>query len=213
MLKKIFFHGGLKHLLPEPVEVEAGSALEAIRGLVARFPHLQKFVSFDDRHTVQIVGYESRQSLTEVNSDAELHVIPAMIGAGGGGGFMKIAIGVVLIAAAVVSFGGLAAALACNVTTGGALAAAFSAANATMFGGIMISLGASLIFGGLLSFLSPAPPRDKGLDAAADPEASKYLGVGQNTVRIGTRIPIGYGQMRVYGHFLSFDIQAKDVAV
>lgn len=209
MLKKIFFHGPLKELLPDPVEIEAGSALEAMRGLVHRFPHLQKFASFDDRPIVQIVGYEGRQRLTEVNDDPELHVVPAMMGSGGGGGFMKIAIGAVIIAAAVVSFGTALPWLGVAAN----FASMFSGALASTIGSTMIGLGASLIFGGLLSFLSPAPPRDSGLNAASDPEASKYLGVGQNTVRIGTRIPIGYGETLVFGHFISFDIQAKDVAV
>lgn len=203
MRKKIFFHGSLKKLLPEPFEVNANSPLEAMRALVAHHPHLQKVVSFDDRPLVQICGFESRQSLTAVTEEPEFHIVPAMIGAGGnGGGFAKIVIGAVIIAAAVLSFG-----------TGATLAAMWSSAQATIGGSLLISLGASLVFGGLLSFLSPAPPRDTGQSAAADPEASKYLGIGQNTTRIGTRIAIGYGRDRVYGHFLSFDIQAVDVAV
>lgn len=210
MLKRIIFHGTLKELLPDPVEVDASTPLEAMRGLVLRFPHLQKFQNFEDRPVVQIVGFESRPSLTTVTDVEEFHVVPAMIGAGGGGGgFMKIAIGAVLIAAAVVLTSGAALPWAGVFGAGGM----FAAANATVAGSLMISLGSSLIFGGLLSFLSPAPPRDTGLSAKADPAASTYLGIGQNTVRVGTRIPIGYGTDRVFGHFISFDIQAKDVAV
>lgn len=203
MRKKIFFHGSIKHLLPEPVEIDADSPLEAMRGLVQRFPHLKKFEHFDDRSLVQIVGFEGRQQLTMATDVEELHVVPAMLGSGGGGGgFMKIAIGAVLIAAAVIAFPSLPWA-----------GSIFAGALNSTLGSIMINLGASLIFGGLLSFLSPAPPRDTGLSAAADPEASKYLGIGRNTVRIGTRIPIPYGTNRIYGHYLSMDIQAKDVAV
>ena len=206
MRKLIIFHGPLKKLLPEPFEVDANSPLEAMRGLIAQHPHLQRVMNFEDRPLVQIVGFEARQSLTAVTDVQEFHVVPAMMGAGGNGGFAKIVIGAIIVAAAVVSFGG--GALAAY-----GLSAGFAATNASLAGSLMISLGSALIFGGLLSFLSPAPPRDTGQSAAADPEASKYLGAGQNTVRIGTRIAMGYGEDRVYGHFLSFDIKAVDVAV
>lgn len=206
MLKTVTFHGPLKELLPDTVEVNADTPLEAIRALVAQYPQLKHFKNFDDRHLIQIVGFEAAASLRTKTDVTHFDVVPAMMGAGGGGGFMKIVIGAVIIAAAVVSFGG--GALAAYGLTAG-----FAATNATIAGSLMISLGSSLIFGGLLSFLSPAPPRDTGLSAQADPEASKYLGIGQNTVRIGTRIIVAYGRGRSYGHFLSFDIQAKDVAV
>ena len=48
--------------------------------------------------------------------------------------------------------------------------------------------------------------------AAQDPEASRYLGAPQNTTKAGTRIPLLYGEHQAYGHYLSFDIDAKDVA-
>ena len=47
----------------------------------------------------------------------------------------------------------------------------------------------------------------------ADPEASKYLSANQNTTKIVTRIPLMYGFNRAYGHYISFDVDAKDVAL
>ena len=46
-----------------------------------------------------------------------------------------------------------------------------------------------------------------------DPEASKYLGADQNTVKIGTRIPLLYGKHQAFGHYLSFNVDAKDISL
>lgn len=81
----------------------------------------------------------------------------------------------------------------------------------TTVGSMMFNFGVSLVLGGLLSFLSPAPTLDSS--STAEVEASKYIAAGQNTVKIGTRIPILYGRHKVYGHYLSFNVDAVDVAV
>ena len=120
-----------------------------------------------------------------------------------GGGFLRIVIGAVIVAAALMTFGGSAV----------GLSAMWSATSATIGGSIALSIGTSLILGGLLSLVSPTPRRDANASGQADPEASKYLGAQKNTVRIGTRIPIAYGECKVFGHYISFDSQAVDVAV
>ena len=211
MAKKIIeFHGSIAHLLPHPVEVNADTTLEAMSALVEMYPELKKFTSFDDRPVVQLVGFETTTLLRSPTEVEVIHVVPAMIGSGGGGGgFMRIVIGAVIIAAAIAFAPGAYGALAAGNLTG-----AMSAITASgWMGTLALNLGTSLILGGLLSLISPVPRRDAGLDAAADPAASKYLGASQNTVRIGTRIPIPYGECRVGGHYISFDSQATDVAV
>lgn len=72
------------------------------------------------------------------------------------------------------------------------------------FAGIpwLMQVGALMFLGGLASFLMPAPDSDN------KQEKSRYLGAPGNTVEIGTRIPILYGEDLIYGHFLSFDTDA-----
>lgn len=207
MAKKIIrFHGSIAHLLPEPVEVDAETVIEAFNALMELRPELKQFTSFKDRPIVQVVGHET-ETLLRSPTDAEfIDVLPLMAGSGGkGGGFMKIIIGAVIIAAAIAFTGGSAA-----FTSWSAFTSAWQSAG--MLGSLALNLGTSLIMGGLLTLISPVPRRDAGA-ATADPEASKYLGAQKNTVRIGTRIPIAYGECRIGGHYLSFDSQATDVAV
>lgn len=185
--KRIVLHGYLKKFHEGVIEVFADSVAEAIHGMCHQLPELSH-LRLEERPTIQVVGFNTRQSLYEPTDLEELHLVPAFVGAKGGG-FFRIIIGAVLIAAAF-ALGGPAA---------GTLAS-------TLF-----SMGTSMLLGGLLELLSPAPKRDSGTEGATDPDASKYLGAPGNTVRAGTRIPIIYGEVRVYGHYISFNIDATEV--
>lgn len=113
----------------------------------------------------------------------EIHILPPLQG-GKKGGLTQIIIGAVLITAA--------------IFTGG-----------TAIPAMLALQGASFIIGGLIQMLAPTPKAD-----GEDPkEQSQYLGATGNTTKIGTRIPILFGRDMVFGHYLSFDVDAKDVAV
>ncbi|MBN7759789.1 tail assembly protein [Nitratireductor aquibiodomus] len=65
----------------------------------------------------------------------------------------------------------------------------------------LLQAGALMVLGGIAQFLMPTPDSE-------DQRKSRYLGAPGNTVEIGTRIPVLYGEDLVYGHFLSFDTDA-----
>ena len=71
-----------------------------------------------------------------------------------------------------------------------------------MAASLLMKVGALALLGGLSQLLAPTP------EAEEEQNRSAYLGAPGNTVKIGTRIPILYGRHKVYGHFLSFDINA-----
>jgi predicted phage tail protein len=188
----IILHGRLKKYSSEPLQVSASTVAEAVHAMCLHCPDMKK-ERLKDRITMQIMGYECEASLYEkLAPDVyELHFFPAFLGAGGkSGGFLQIAIGVALVAVFAPAGLGLLA--------------------GTTMGSIGLSMGISLALGGLMQLISPAPSRDSGT-SVSDPEASKYLGATVNSTRIGTRIPIVYGLMRCGGHYISFDVAAKDV--
>lgn len=195
---KIHLHGRLKKLYDKPLELSGNSVAEIINGMCqvtgrAFHPKLG-----EKRLILKVEGFESKEALfAPIPADLEeLHIMPEMCG-GKGGGFFKILLGAVLIAASFYLPGSQA--LFGTGLTFNLSAAAFN-------------FGLSLVLGGLLEVLSPQPKIDRTGDTKSDPEASKYLGASQNTVKIGTRIPLIYGTYKVYGHYLSFDVDAKDVA-
>lgn len=182
---KVVLHGHLKELYPHDIEMSGFSVAEILNGIGRQISVLRPKPGEDTRF-FSVVGYDTHEALTGPikPNQKELHIVPAMHG-GKGGGFFKVVLGVALIAA---SFMMPAA-------------------------GIAFSFGLSLALGGLLEILSPTPKIDRSGTSSVDPEASKYLGASQNTTKIGTRIPICYGEVQVFGHYISFDVDAKDVAL
>jgi predicted phage tail protein len=189
--RKIIVHGYLAELCPEPIYLFADTVAEAIQGLGQATGRALEPSLNQGRHMVKVLGFDSLESLTEPTDVVELHIIPSYSG-GKSGGIFQVIIGLLIVATALVVGGPLLA--------GSAL---------TLWGSVAL-VGATMVLGGLLSMLSPSPKIDTGL-GSQDPEASKYLASTRNTVKIGTRIPYLFGRFPVFGQFLSFNIDAKDV--
>lgn len=190
MMKRIILHGKLQQLYDKPIEVEASSVAEAIRSLEL-IPELAP----PDGHPwpVTIQGVNSDFALYGNTDMTEIHIYPQTSGAGGKGGLLQILIGIALIAIAIVN----------------PLALLGEAGLLTSIGitqGMIALTGAMMVLGGLMSMLMPVPEADQAT-------GSMYLGAGANTVKIGTRIPILYGTRKIGGHYLSFDVDAKDIAL
>lgn len=195
-MKKVILLGPLRKLHPEPFYVDAKTAAEAVKAFSLQTGCLRP-VPGKDPIVSQVVGFDTLEALNSPTDVEEICLVPAFIGGGGGGnsGFVKIVIGAALIAASFAIPPGMAIA-------GVALQS------------IAFSMGASMVLGGLMELISPAPKLDTQLaNMAPDPEASRYLGAPRNTTRIGTRIPVILGEVKHGGHYLSFNINAKDVAV
>lgn len=167
-------------------ECDAENAAEAINAYCKQTKALNP-VPGQHRPIFRVLNHDTVESLIDkTREDKDIILVPAMMG-GGGRGFLGIIIGAALIVG--------------SFFTGGATLLGFSISN------MMLSMGLSLLLGGLLQLISPAPNLDTG-PMSQDPEASRYLGTPKNTVTIGTRIPLAYGQNKVYGQYLSFFIQA-----
>lgn len=70
----------------------------------------------------------------------------------------------------------------------------------------LIRMGATLLVSGVIQALMPQP---NTVTSETD-ERSNYLGAGRNTTRIGTRIPLILGRVKVWGHYLAFNITASN---
>jgi predicted phage tail protein len=94
--RKLFFHGPLKELVPEPIEVEAETVAEAIKRVTLQLPALRPN-HITGRHRVQVVGYDSLTDLF-TEGEEEIHIVAQFSGAKNGSIF-EIVIGTVLVAA------------------------------------------------------------------------------------------------------------------
>lgn len=186
-LIKVIPCGSLADKYPA-MEIGATSAFEAIEGWsrqvcpVGRMPEL-----------MEALGFETEALLRGPTDKTEIHIYPAMYGGGGAMKFIGIIIGAAMMVGAVV------------FTAGGA--AAILAGTANMFATSIFIGGAMMMVMGVINLFMPQP----SLSKEADPEASKYIGSGQNTTKIGTHIPMGGGRMLVGGHYLSVQVNAQEL--
>lgn len=194
MMVRIVFHGALKAAMPHgggDFTCEARTPSEALRAV---FSQLRPNAPTPGRRWVlSVAGCNSQAALHSPLQGDTLHVMPAMLGAGGrSGAFIQIAIAVVLIAVAYY-FGGP---LGPTITT------------------MLYSAGISLAAGGLIQLISPQPKlSNPDTSLTENPEASRYLGAAKNTTDSGTRIPVGYGREKLAGHYIHFDIEAEPAPV
>jgi predicted phage tail protein len=193
MRHKIYLHGYLSGLCPSPVEIEAYTVADAIKILCASTGKALQPNAVTGRHQIKVVGFETAESLYAPCSASDLHLVPNF--AGGKSGGFQVILGVVIIAAAVVLS---------PFTMGGS-----AVLGASMATSIALT-GASMALGGLLQLVSPAPKLN-ALASSGASTGSAYLSASQNTVAIGTRIPVLVGRFPISGQYISFNIVAAGV--
>lgn len=128
------FHGYLKDLVSDTVEVYASTVKEAIELVTEQVAALAPN-PITGSHRVSVLDHDTIESLyKQIDSDTyDVHILPQLAG---GKGLWQIIVGVVLIGASIL------------VPGLGAL------------GGILLSTGISLLAGGLLQLLYPQPKND-----------------------------------------------------
>lgn len=181
-LIKVIPRGPLAKLYPA-IEIGARTAAEAIEGWSR-----QVGMKLSDNRVMEALGFPDERSLRAPTTATEVHLVPEMVG--GGGGFFRIVLGAALI-------------------VGGFIVAGMAGPIGPILGKSMIAAGIGMVIGGVMSLFMKAPTSSK----ENDPDPSKYLGGGTNSTEIGTIIPIGGGQMMIGGHFLSLQVNANELAI
>lgn len=179
MLRRVHLHGYFSKFHDGPVMIAGDTVAELVEGVTRQLEGFQPD-PIKGRHRVKVAGFDTEEAIfSDLGPEVEdIHLVPQFNG-GKNGGLLQILVGAALIG---LSF----------IPGIGALAS-----------GLLMKVGALALLGGLTQMLAPTPDSDSQTQ-----NRSNYLGTPKNTVKIGTRIPILYGRHRVYGHYLSFDINA-----
>jgi predicted phage tail protein len=188
MLRTIRIYGRLaKFLKRRKFTAEVATAAEAVRFLLANFPHLEPELA-QGHYRVSVGGSElAEDELHHPAGMQEIRIVPVVSGAGAVG---RIIAGVALVALAIINpFGA---------------AAIFGTAISTIVGGI----GVSLVLGGVAQLLTPVP---KASDDNDPRKSYSFSGI-QNTSRQGVPVPIVYGETVVGSVTISAGIDTVQVA-
>lgn len=180
MLSTIRIYGRLAKFLKRRVfKADVSSAAEAVRFLLANFPHLEPELG-QGHYRVSVGAFDlSEDELGHPTGQQEIKIVPVVVGAGAVG---RIIAGVALIA---LSFA--------------AGAGAFGLALAKNLGAIAVAkgIGISLALGGVSQLLSPVPTVPQGPNTEQDPRKSYSFSGVQNTSRQGVPVPVVYGETLV----------------
>lgn len=179
-MRQVHLHGYLAAFHDGPITVMGNTVAEIVEAVTRQLPGFAPH-PVRGRCRIKVVGRETLESLfTPLGDQIDIHIVPQFNG-GKSGGLGQILLGIALIGIGIFTFG------------------------ATSFwGSALLKVGALAVLGGVAQLLAPVPEADTNKDQ------SRYLGSPKNTVAIGTRIPILYGRDRVYGQYLSFDINARE---
>ncbi|EFN8049557.1 tail assembly protein [Escherichia coli] len=126
---------------------------------------------------------------------AVIHIVPRVAGAKSGGVF-QIVLGAAAIAGSFFTAGATLAAWGAAIGTGGMT-------------GILFSLGASMVLGGVAQMLAPKArtPRTQTTDNG---KQNTYFSSLDNMVAQGNVLPVLYGEMRVGSRVVSQEISTAD---
>lgn len=183
MLLKL--HGIFARDYGSEFRIEADTVADAVEGLTRQigfYDHLP----VDQRPITRIVGFDSQNSLYEKTEQEVIHLVPAMVG--GGGGFGKVLIGAALIGLSFIPGLGQIGQIALS--------------------SVLFTAGIGIALSGVMEIFMGSPNMSKD-----DQEASKYLGLGESTVEIGTPIPLSWGRGPETGHVLAVNIDSSDMIV
>jgi predicted phage tail protein len=161
--------------------IEANTIAEAIEGLTRQLPFYTDR-PLEQRPVCKVAGIDDPKELFVPTEQKEIHLVPAMIG---GGGVGRILVGAAIIATALI----------------------IGPAALGVWFATMITVGATIVLSGAMQIFMKAPT----IKGNKDPEQSKYMNLGNNSVAIGTPIAIQYGRGPASGHLLAVNVDAAEI--
>lgn len=180
----ITLHGKLAQDYGAEHRIQADNIADAVRGLSLQL-NMFDGIPIDQRPTLRIIGCDEESDL-EKNPD-KIDIILAMRG---GGGFGKFLLGAALIGLSFIP---------------GAAAGTFLLGK---FTGAAFGLGVSLALSGVAQIFTKAP----SLSKETDPDASKYLGLANNTTKLGTLRSYSMGRVKITApHVIAVNVDSNDM--
>ena len=181
---QITFHGKLADDYGAVHNIEAASVREAVTALTRQIGFYDDRL-VEERPLVRIVGHSTEESLEECPE--KINIIPAVAG---GKGVGKVLLGAALIGISFATAGAASPFIAGTLTS-------------ALFG-----MGVSLAIMGIAQIFTKAP----SLSQSSDPEASKYLGLSNNTTKIGTLRSYSMGTVKLTApHLLALNVDSTDL--
>lgn len=189
-MKTLFLHGFLKEKYGAEFSLEVETPAEAVRALCVQLKGFADDIRAGSWHFIRgrldkKAEMDEEKLLLGLGAEQELHLLPALQGAGDG--LVQVIVGIALIAVAV-----------------------FVPGIGTAFAAAMIGAGAGLAVGGIVSMTMKLPGGDPlSQESAADRPSFLFNGP-TNTSSQGVAVPRGYGRLKVGSIVVSAGLYAEE---
>lgn len=204
-MNTVYLYGALGRRFGFRHHFDVASPAEAVRALMANFKNFQSYMISHSTPGYQVfIGHDPIPGVEGLQYPAGrqcIKIVPVIAGAKEA--WIRIVIGVVIVAAAIASGQFEFLPVAFGVTAG-------TAASINIAAGAM---GAGLIIGGISQVLmgTPKSPDINNSERPANRPSFLFNGA-VNTTAQGHPVPVGYGRMRVGSAVISAGIATEDIA-
>lgn len=190
-MKTIYLHGFLKDQFGESFRMDVQTPREAVMALSAQLPGFEKTIRAGRWHILR-GALANEDDVSEDSVDValgnqdEVHIMPAIEGAGSNMGVFTIIVGLVLFVA--------------GFFTGG-----------STWGPMMMMMGAGMAVGGIVQMTMKVPGADTTAGESKDNKASYLFNGGTNQSTQGVAVPRGYGRVMVGSIVVSAGLYAEEM--
>lgn len=210
MMRKVYLDGEMAQKFGSEFTIKAVSMADVFRCLEGNFPEMREYLIDCHEKDIGFLCQEGSEALQDEEElllslgDGDIYISPQPAGSKSGLGKILAAIAIV----ALVAVGGfLAVGFAPGATTTlGGLAGGLAAASGTLVGQLALGLAINLALTGIQQMMAPDPSVD-----TPDTGEDSYLfrGAEQTTLE-GDPVPVLYGQLRVPGRTIGFEVRNKE---
>jgi len=208
MLTKVKLGGVLGRKFGREFAFDVYSPAEAVKALCVTVPGFERYMYDAAGRGIHFACFNGKVNISEpelhLPVKPEIRIMPVPVGAKNGG-LTQIIIGAVIIVAAYYTGGASTAASG----TGAGTAAVPAAGSTISFSSIAMSIGVSMVLGGVTQLITG---QQKGLSTADSPDngASYNFNGPVNTTAQGNPVPLLYGELYVGSAVASAGIYAED---
>ncbi len=188
-LKTIRLYGKLGAKFGRVHRFAVANPAEAVQALCSQIPGIERYLTEAKDHGMGFAVFIGKRNLGESNlfdppGSEDIRIAPMLLGAKSG--WVQVLLGIVLIVV-------------------GAFVSVWGAPN---LGASIMGMGISMVIGGVVQLLMPAPKGPNSLDSP-DKNASYVFNGPVNTQAQGNPVPVLYGRMKVGSAVISAGIIAN----
>lgn len=218
MIRKVYLEGEMAEKFGPEFTIKAKTTADVFRNLECNFPELRQYLIECHEKDIGFLcqvgdeGLQDEEELLLSLGEGDVYISPQPAGSKSGIGKILAAIAIVVIVglSALATGGASLAAIGATINAVGfvgAVGAGLGIATGSLLGLAALGIAVNLALTGIQQIMAPDPSVD---DFNNDKETSYLFQGAEQSIVEGDPVPVVYGQLRVPGRPIGFEIRNKD---